>query len=346
MSTRSPSRSAPKPLSLADVVAAVAAAELPVRRRQDLASAVRAAARALGRPPEQITADPRLLASRLGEIAPTSLGFSKARWNNIRSLLRAALELVMAMAPGRHLTPLTPAWQALWDQLPTRTLKTRLSRLLHYCSAGGIAPGAVSAITFETFRGHLDLTLLKEPSVVFRDTVSAWNQVRTNMPGWPNIVVQASPRRSNWTLLWSVFPESLKADVMRYLGRLGGGDPMEELPFRPVRPLTLQHREYQIRQFASALVLRGRDASTLTSLADLVAIDTFKDGLRHLLQRRDNRPTATIVHLATSLKAIARHHVRADETQLERLAAIIRKLQPAARGLSVKNRARLRPLEV
>ena len=153
MSTPTASRAAATPpQSLADVLAAIAAAELPERRKQDLASAVRSAARALGRPPEQVPADPRLLASRLAEIAPQALGFSKARWNNVRSLLRAALELVTAMAPGRHLTPLTPAWAALWERLPTRTLKTRLSRLLHYCSAAGIEPEDVDEATFAAFR--------------------------------------------------------------------------------------------------------------------------------------------------------------------------------------------------
>jgi hypothetical protein len=51
----------------------------------------------------------------------------------------------------------------------------------------------------------------------------------------------------------------------------------------------LQHREYQIRQFASALVRRGWDPASLRSLADIVAIDAFKDGLRYLLERRGGR---------------------------------------------------------
>jgi hypothetical protein len=81
-----------------------------------------------------VPAHPRLLASRGAEVAPQSLGFSKARWNNIRSLLRAALELVTPVSPGRHLTPLSPAWQALWDRLPMRRLKNRLSRLMHFAA--------------------------------------------------------------------------------------------------------------------------------------------------------------------------------------------------------------------
>ncbi len=331
--------------NLADVLAAIAAAELPERRNQDLASAVRSVARALGRSPEQVPADPRLLANRLAEIAPQALGFSKARWNNVRSLLRAALELVTAMAPGRHLTPLTPAWAALWERLPTRTLKSRLSRLLHYCSAAGIEPDDIGEASFAAFREHLELTLLKDPPIVFRETLLGWNAAGQQVTGWPNVPASIAARRTAWTLPWGAFPESLHRDVILYLDRLGGRDPLEELPFRPVRPLTLQHREYQIRQFASGLVMRGRDASTLTSLADLVAIDAFKDGLRYLLERRGGKSTPTVVHLAGSLKAIARHHVKVDAQQLERMAAVIGRLEPPKRGLNAKNRSRLRALD-
>jgi integrase len=83
----------------------------------------------------------------------------------------------------------------------------------------------------------------------------------------------------------------------------------------------------------------------LTSLSALIAIDVFKDGLRHLLERRGGRSTATVVHLATSLKAIARHHVRVDPQHLERMAAVIARLEPPKRGLTAKNRSRLRALD-
>jgi hypothetical protein len=241
-----PLATATPPHTLADVLAAIDATESPARRKQDLASAVRSVARALGRSPEQVPADPRLLASRLTEIAPQALGFSKARWSNVRSLLWAALELVTAMAPGRHSTPLSPAWRALWNRLPTRRLKTRLSRLLHYCSAAGIEPDDIGEATFAAFREHLEFTLLKQPPAVFRETLLGWNAARQQASGWPDIAVNIPAPTTAWTLPWSAFPESLQHDVIRYLDRLGGHDPLEELPFRPVRPLTLQHREYQL----------------------------------------------------------------------------------------------------
>ena len=120
---------------------------------------------------------------------------------------------------------------------------------------------------------------------------------------------------------------------------------MEELPFRPVRPATLRSREYQVRQFASALVLRGRDPSTLTSLGDLVGIDAFKEGLRFLLERHGNKPSSMIADLAATMKAIARHHVRVDKSHLAQMTAVIRRIDTRRRGLTEKNRARLRAFD-
>jgi hypothetical protein len=63
--------------TLADVDAGVSRAELPGRRRQDLKSALRTAARALGRRLDEVPADPRLLANRLAEVSPVGSGFHR-----------------------------------------------------------------------------------------------------------------------------------------------------------------------------------------------------------------------------------------------------------------------------
>ena len=57
-------------LTLADVLAAVQAADLPNQHRQELASALRTVGRALDRPLERIQGDPRHLAQRLKAVAP------------------------------------------------------------------------------------------------------------------------------------------------------------------------------------------------------------------------------------------------------------------------------------
>jgi hypothetical protein len=88
--------------SLADLLATVKARDLPERKRQELASAIRTAAGALGRSPDNIPADGRLLASRLKEVAPAAAGISAGRWTNVRSLLRTSLAIIQPISPGRN----------------------------------------------------------------------------------------------------------------------------------------------------------------------------------------------------------------------------------------------------
>ena len=137
----------------------------------------------------------------------------------------------------------------------------------------------------------------------------------------------------------------MQQDVSRYLDRLAGRDLLDELAFRPVRPATLRLREYQLRQFASALVQRGRDPASLTCLHDIVEPSAFKEGLRYLLERRGGKSTRTVVDIATALKAVARHHVQVDAQHLAGMAAVIGRLHTPSGGLTSRNRARLRPLD-
>jgi hypothetical protein len=317
---------------------------LPERKRQELASAIRTAARALGRSPEIIPADGRLLASRLKEVAPAAIGISHGRWNNVRALLRTALALVQPISPGRHRNDLSPEWLALSNELGSRSDKIALSRALHFCSARGITPNAVTEGTFDEYRLHLDRSLLKRPNETFALTVRAWRRAEEAIEGWPKIAVSIPDRRKYWVSGWGRFPEPLRRDCQAWCDRLAGHDLLEDAPFRPVRPATLAHREWQIR-FASALVRMNRDPSALTSLRNLIEIDAFKTGLRFFLDREGGAPTTAIADLASSLKAIARHHVRVEPHHLDQMGSIIRRLAPGRRGLTEANRTRLRPFD-
>ena len=236
-------------ITLADVIAALPAAGLLEGRRREIASALRTVARGLDRPPERIPAEPRLLSARLKEIAPHALGISPRRWNNIRSLTRAGLALVLPMSPGRNTNALSPSWDALSSQLQSPWVRTPLSRLMRFCSGTGIEPTAVSEVTFAEFRAHLDNTL-KDPDAVFRAMVRAWRSAQREVSDWPRAVVTVPDRRKCWTLRWSSFPQSLKQDCDAWLKRLSGRDPFEEAPVRPVRASTLERREWQIRSLS------------------------------------------------------------------------------------------------
>jgi integrase len=333
-------------LSFADVLAAVRTADLPNRQRQELASALRTVGRALDRPLERIQADPRHLSPRLKAVAPRAIGMSPRSWNNIRYRTREALSLVRPMSPGRNTNPLSPSWDALWRPLESKRVKTSLSRFVRWCCAGGIEPEVVSEANFLAFRNHLlDETLVKNPDAVFAEMIRGWRSAQTTAEGWPRVGFTIPDRRDHWTLPWSAFPASLREDCEAWSDRLAGHDLLDEAPFRPVRPSTVERRKQQIRAFASALALRGRDPATITSLKDLVEIDAYKEGLRFFIERSGGKSTTAIVDLAVSLKAIARHHLRLDNGHLDRLAAINRRLSVGPRALTEKNRGRLRQFD-
>ena len=346
MSSRSISQSecASAP-SLADLLAKIAASNLPERKRQELGSAIRTVGRALGQSPHNIPADGRLLASRLKEIAPAAIGISRGRWNNIRSLLRTALALIQPISPGRNRNDLLPEWLVLSNKLESRSDRIALSRLLRFCSAREIGPSAVSEETFDDYHLHLEQSLLKRPHQTFAMTVRAWQRAQIATAGWPQIGVAIPDRRRQWVSGWDRFPESLHQDCQAWCDRLAGRDLLEDAPFRPVRPATLAHREWQIRAFASAVVRMGRDPRSLTCLGDLVELDAFKTGLRFFLDREGGKPTTAIADLASSLKAVARHHVRVEPHHLDRMGGIIRRLAPGRSGLTESNRTRLRPFD-
>ena len=268
---------------------------------------------------------------------------SARSWINVRSRVRKALGLVRPMAPGRNTNQLTPAWEALWRPLESRRFKIALSRFLRWCSAAGIEREAVTETTFVEFRDHLDDALLKHPDATFAELVRAWRVAQRTVEGWPRVDIVLPDRRDHWTLSWSAFPASLREDCNAWLDRLAGRDLFEDAPFRPVRPNTVKHREQQIRSFASALVLRGRDPATMTGLKDLVEITAYKEGLRFFVERSGGKPTTAIVDLAGALTAIARYHLRLDKDHLDRMA--IKRWSVGRRGLTEKNRNLLRQFD-
>src|SRR5262249_39762012 len=157
----------------------------------------------LDRPLASIPAAPRLLSMRLKEIAPRAIPVSNRRWNNVRSLGAKALSLVQPMSPGRHTNQLTPSWSNTLRQLKSWRQRTALSRLAHFCSAGGIEPEALTEIEFASFRSQLDDSLLKSPDASFAKTVRTWRAAQEVIGTLPKLNIALPNRRKDWTLPWS-----------------------------------------------------------------------------------------------------------------------------------------------
>jgi len=189
--------------------------DLPERKRQELGSAIHTVARALGQSPQSVPADRRLLASRLKEVAPAAISISRARWNNIRSLVRTTRAL------GRNRDDLLPDWAALSHKLESRSDRIALSGLLRFCSARGISPSAVTVETFD-YHAHLEYPLLKTPHQTFAMTVKAWQRAQIAVTGWPQIGVVIPDRRRQCVFVWDRFPEALYQDCQAWCDRLAG----------------------------------------------------------------------------------------------------------------------------
>ena len=107
LASRMPHPALPARPTLANVLELILAdPDLASRQRQDMASALRTIAKALGRPPTEVPAHPLYLWERLQKFAPAAVGLTEGRWRNVRSSVRAALKRVgLAYVPGRYREP-------------------------------------------------------------------------------------------------------------------------------------------------------------------------------------------------------------------------------------------------
>jgi integrase len=333
-------------VSFAEVIVLISQADLSGRRKEELRSAVRTVARLLGTEPAAVAADPAALRRRLQSIAPEAHGISRGRWANVRSLLVKALAMARPMMAGRSKQAILPQWVALTATLPF-SRSVRLLAFLRFLSARGHGPAEVSVADFYNYRDAImNDRLRKDPEKSWDRLVWVWNWCRREVGGWPAIVIERPTKAITHILPWSAFPPAFKDDVDRFLARLSGADLSGDGPPRPARPATLQKRSYQLRVAASALVHRGHDADTVRTIADLLSLERYQDILRFFLDRHGGQTSSQqAAEMAAFLKGAAKHWVRVDEPTLEKMKRIASRLAIPRRGMTAKNRERLRPLD-
>ena len=344
-----PSRAPGSPVpSLAELADQIATDELlPVRRRQEIRSALRLIGRAIGRRLEEIPASPRYLRERFTTLTPAMAGVSKGRWNNAWSLVRGALNHAgLATLRARGSEPLAPEWLDLFPYLNERRMREALSRFARYCSALAIVPAAVSDSVANSFLVALEEeAVIRKPRQVHRTMCITWNRAAETVPAWPSVKLTVPHYKQSYSLPWDVFPSSLRHDIAAYFERLSGKDILADLDFRPLRPASIQSYDRLLRAFLSALVRRGHDPQEWTSLRDIVEVERVKSGLRFFLDRATGRRNKQSYNIARMITAIARHWVKVGREHLDQLRAICRRLDPGKGGLTDKNRERLRQFD-
>ena len=337
-------------ITLADVITALQAdPSLAPTRRRDLCSAVRRVAGMLERDPARLPASLPEIRRALACVTPAQAGILTKTFQNIRSDLLAALRHVGANRhPGTACPPLSPPWPALYERLPEQRLQNGLSRFFRFCSSMGIEPEQIDDGVMDQFMSFVrEHTLARKPNDIHRRTCRIWNEATNCVPGWPQVVFSVPDYREPRTALpLSAFPAPFQAEVERYLDWLTNPDPFDEGRLRwPLKPGTITLRRKQIELAASARVKRGNPPEALSSLADLVQLETVKEILRHYLSRNEPVTPAFLNNLAQSLFSIAKDWVRVDETRLAALREVRRRLPTVPFGMTSKNRTMLRQFE-
>jgi hypothetical protein len=159
-------------------------------------------------------AHPRYLRERLAGFQPAAAGVSRKRLQNVRSAVAFALDRYGLGGRRDYLAPLSPAAQALYDRLPDKFLRCRLSRLLHFISAQAIAPEQMSNAVADEFLVALEQhSAIKHVRTTHQEACRAWNKARVEIVGWPDVELTVPCYQQTWGLPWSDFPASLEAAV-------------------------------------------------------------------------------------------------------------------------------------
>jgi integrase len=332
-------------ISLADVRRLAEADEdLTNTQRRDIVSAMNRFEQLVQTSLEKLEASPRQVRELFVAKSPAQLGLSEKTFANIRSLVAKAVERY-----GKPVSPLTkriaiaPSWQNLLDRIGIAYQRQALYRLATYSSVMGIAPEAVTNETLLGLYAALDAEeTVKNPKGIIKHTISNWNRSARAVPSWPQVRLSSPFKREPYTLSLSAFPASFQQDVALWRQHMADPDPLdEEAPARALRPATIEHRVYNFRQFASALVHTGHlPVEAITSLRALFEPITFKAALRFFLDRTGR--TQRVHNLARSMRLIGKHYSRLDDATLVALEKVCRKLDPGnRRQMTERNRKRL-----
>jgi integrase len=335
--------------SLHDLLDRVTADEqLDARRKADLRSAIKSLGEWLGADLTAMPAHPRYLRERLASFQPAAAGISRKRLQNVRSAIAFALGRYGLGGRRDYLAPLSPAAQTLYDRLPDKYFRCRLSRLLHFISAQGIAPEHMSDAVSQAFLAALEQhSAIKHVRTTHQDACRAWNKARAQVAGWPDVELTVPCYRQTWGLPWSHFPASLEAAVDAWFA-----DPIDDGDFfadngrlKPLSPRTVATQKDHLRCTASALVRTGHDPSTIVDLGYLVRPTHVRRALTFFLDRNDGEPNSYIGAVAYTLRTVAKYGVVLPEADRKEVERLYNKVAQQRHGMTEKNLARLRQLD-
>ena len=333
----------PDQASLRDVLVRLEAhPRVTANRLTRVRSAANTLSRILDRPLEEIPAHMRWLTESFRHLKRS--GLAPKTVANTKSEIRYAVRIALGRQTRSAMPKLSDEWARLFEALHGSPLRWQLSRIIRYLAGTGVAPGQVTDEHTAAYRRDLEASEeVDQPYYRWRAAVRAWNRATEQIPDWPSQRLSLPPhRRRRWTLPEAEFPASFREDVEACLGRMARRDPLGQTgPRRELRPSTLKVRRHQYFKLASAAVFAGAPIESMTSLARLIEVPTFTSAVQHLLDRRDGEPSEALHGLVGAMVAVAKHHVGADEDQLDTLRIMHANLEVETEGFRERTRRRL-----
>ena len=333
-----------RPRTMGELIQLIEAdSELSSTRKRDLCSSIRRVVEGCNRS-LRMPADFTTIRNAFRKLKAGDLGVSPKTFSNIKSNLKFALRRYGAQVGRAGPKQLSPHWRLLRQNMGDDiALQRGLCAFVRWCSWQGVEPEAVDDEVAARYHRYLvEESLNRHPNRTYQRTCVLWNRAVAKVPGWPARKLTVPSFRDRVSLPLGDFPASFREDLAKYRRVMGGEDLLADNgPKEPLKSSTLDHHGKQLRRFASALAHAGVSIDSIASLACLVDPETCRRGLDWYLDRLGER-RPSLFELMNTLIVVARTYVGLPEPHLEQLETFRSKLRCRQRGMTDKNRDRLR----
>ena len=247
-------------------------ADLPLRRRQDLVSALRRYCRHQHREPAEVNAEPTGVRREFAQMSPAGTGLSPGGFRNLKSLVSQALLMAGITTVQRRSRILpSPAWRLIIEAVDDRHRRYSLSHFSRYLTARGVEPADVDDEVMGRYRDELlSQSLLTRPGQAAREVVLTWNLVRGTAAGRDLRELTVPDNRRRYALPLDSFLSSFRDDLSAYLASLRDDElfPDDDLFDERGRSPASRHDRFLAQADPGDRVRAGRDGtkSTLHSL--------------------------------------------------------------------------------
>lgn len=336
----------PPPAFLSQVADRIAAdLSLPATKRGEIRSALRALAAAAGRMLDAIPADAAHIRDLLKHRSAAAAGLTRERWTNVRSLVCTALLRVGVLTlPNRIAEPPSDAWRVLLARVSGKGEIAMLGRFARCCTLLDVEPDQVNDSFMAHYRAELvERSLVCEPEKVVRESAIAWNNASRTVEGWPRITLTVPNNSLYYTPGWTAYPETLVADVERWLAGPPSTSIFSKDNPRRLREATVISCRDHLRLLLGGMVLRGVDAASLVDLRAAVTPAHVETSCLFHHERAGGTINHVMAKMSGIALAIATHHLALTGQPLERLQQIARELRFKKSGdrMTARNKERL-----